>query len=156
LPNFFVEKQLSFLIPREAKMPVVIRMPSIAITLFLFTSPMAARDVGETFPNGVGKTIVIAQCGRCHELDRAIAGYTPEGWRTVIRMMLNLGMDLPQDQVDIVTEYLIKSFPGKARPSPALIPGSGEAIILQQVCDKRGVCCLGESEACFGTDSSLR
>jgi virginiamycin B lyase len=131
-------------------------LPVMAAVLLIPIFPTTAQQAGQDFPDGPGKSIVIAQCGRCHELNRVMSGFTPEGWRSVIRTMQNFGMELPQDQVSIVIEYLIRSFPEKGRPSATLILGVGAAAILEQVCDQRGVCCLGETDACFGTDVRRR
>ena len=51
------------------------------------------------------------------------AGYTPEGWRTVVRMMQNVDAPVPKDQWDTVTEYLIKSFPERRGPPPSSSTG---------------------------------
>ena len=51
------------------------------------------------------------------------AGYTPEGWRTVIRMMQNVDVPVPKAQWDTVTDYLIKNFPERPRPAAAIIDG---------------------------------
>ena len=45
----------------------------------------------------------------------ARVGYTPEGWRTVMRMMLNFDVPVPKDQVETLTNYLIASFPERDR-----------------------------------------
>jgi len=50
------------------------------------------RKEGADFPpGGAGRDAVLAVCGGCHEINRVTAGYTPEGWRTVVRMMQNFG-----------------------------------------------------------------
>ena len=44
-------------------------------------------------PDGKGKELAAANCNSCHTLlSRVGAGYTPEGWRTVMRMMANHGV----------------------------------------------------------------
>jgi virginiamycin B lyase len=131
-------------------------LPLIASALVASLLTATAQQPGQDFPEGEGRSIVISQCGRCHELDRVTGGYTPEGWRTVVRTMQNFGMELPQEQVRVATEYLILNFPAKVRPAATSIPRLGRPIVLEQVCDKRGVCCLGDSEACFGADVQRR
>ena len=42
-------------------------------------------------PEGKGKELVGALCTSCHAFNWG-SGYTPEGWRTVIRMMINHGV----------------------------------------------------------------
>ena len=68
-------------------------------------------------------------CGGCHDINRLKAGYTPGGWRTVMRMMQNMEVPLPADQVAAVTEYLTKSFPERPRPAAAVIDGPAKAEI---------------------------
>ena len=68
-------------------------------------------------------------CGACHDINRARAGYTPQGWRTVMQMMVNFDGAGPQDQIGTLTEYLIKSFPERPRPPAVLIDGPVQAWI---------------------------
>jgi virginiamycin B lyase len=69
----------------------------------------------QEFPDGPGKPIVTAVCGGCHDINRLRIGYTPEGWRTVIRMMQNVETPVPLEQWGTVTEYLTKNFPERSR-----------------------------------------
>jgi virginiamycin B lyase len=84
---------------------------------------------GADFPEGPGKGLVVAMCGGCHDINRLKAGYTPEGWRSVMRMMQNMDVPLSADQVAVVTEYLTKSFPERPRPAAAVIDGPVKADI---------------------------
>ena len=84
---------------------------------------------GADFPDGPAKAIVVPMCGSCHDINRLKAGYTPEGWRTVMRMMHNMDVPIPADQVGMVTEYLITSFPERPRPAAAVIDGPAKAEI---------------------------
>jgi virginiamycin B lyase len=90
-------------------------------------SAQAQQDL----PDGPGKETVLAGCGGCHDINRVRAGYTPEGWRTVIQMMQNVGAPVPKDQWDTVTAYLIKSFPEKPRPAAAELAGPVQASIKE-------------------------
>ena len=50
---------------------------------------------GQELPDGRGKELVAAHCNSCHQFyARLGAGYTAEGWRTVMRMMANHGVIL--------------------------------------------------------------
>jgi virginiamycin B lyase len=75
------------------------------------------------FPDGPGKEIVTTVCNGCHNADRVRQGYTPEGWHTVVRMMLNAGAPIPPDQVETVTQYLTQNFPERARPAAVHVDG---------------------------------
>ena len=85
----------------------------------------------QDFPDRPGKSTFLAACGVCHDINRARAGYTPEGWRTVVRMMQNVGAPVPKDQWETLTQYLITSFPEKPRPAAALIDGPQQAHLKQ-------------------------
>jgi virginiamycin B lyase len=107
------------LIEREASMHARYAVSLLTTVLLGPAFPAQAQDL----PDGPGKPIVAAHCGGCHDINRVRAGYTPEGWRTVIRMMQNIDVPVPKDQWDTVTDYLIKNFPEKPRPAAAVIDG---------------------------------
>jgi virginiamycin B lyase len=90
-----------------------------------------AQQAGQDFPDGPGRTSVLAVCGGCHDINRLKAGYTPEGWRTVMRMMQNFGAPIPPDQLAVVTDYLTRSFPERPRPPAALLEGPVQATIRE-------------------------
>jgi len=72
-----------------------------------------------------GKALVDAQCNICHPLTaRTGSGYTPEGWDTVLRMMMNHGVSIAPEQLAPMKAYLVKTFPEKAKPSAVVVPGS--------------------------------
>ncbi|HKC33211.1 MAG TPA: hypothetical protein VKC16_07095, partial [Xanthobacteraceae bacterium] len=85
----------------------------------------------QDFPDGPGKNTFTAVCGGCHDINRARAGYTPEGWHTVVRMMQNIEAPVPTEEWPVLTDYLIKSFPERERPAAVLIPGPVEASIKE-------------------------
>ena len=88
----------------------------------LLCSTLPAWSQG--LPDGPGKELAAANCESCHTLlSRVGAGYTPEGWHTVMRMMANHGVPLPADQVAPLKEYLVKAFPEKGKPAGVVIPG---------------------------------
>src|SRR6267154_3119824 len=91
----------------------------------LFCSGLPAWS--QQLPDGPGKELADANCNSCHTLlSRVGSGYTPEGWRTVLRMMVNQGAPLPADQMEPLREYLTNSFPEKGKPAGAVIPGPAE------------------------------
>ncbi len=103
----------------------------IAAALLCAPLPARAQQAQQDFPEGPGKPTFVAVCGACHEANRVRAGYTPEGWRTVIRMMLNFEVPIPEDQVGTLTDYLIKNFPERPRPAAVVIEGPVQASIKQ-------------------------
>jgi virginiamycin B lyase len=103
----------------------------IAVALLATTLPARAQQQPQSFPEGPGKEILVQTCGACHPADRVRAGYSPEGWHTVIRMMLNFEVPIPNDQVEPLTEYLIKNFPEKQRPAAVIVDGPVQASVKQ-------------------------
>src|SRR5712691_6729604 len=115
---------------REAIMFGKSRSAVLAAALLCLALPAWGQDWTQRLPDGKGKETVAAICAGCHEFfSRVGAGYTREGWHTVMRMMLNHGMSLPPDQLDSVTEYLIQSFPEKPKPPGVAIAGPVEVSI---------------------------
>jgi virginiamycin B lyase len=89
----------------------------------LLSALPAAAQTPQNFPDGPGKETFVAMCGGCHDINRSRAGYTPDGWRTVVRMMQNLEIPVPKEKWDELTQYLIKSFPERERPAAVIIDG---------------------------------
>src|SRR5688572_17142890 len=99
------------------------------IAMLAGASAAAAQPAQQDFPEGPGKQTFMQICGACHDINRARAGYTPQGWRTVMQMMVNFDGAGPQDQIGTLTEYLIKSFPERPRPPAVLIDGPAKASL---------------------------
>jgi virginiamycin B lyase len=92
-------------------------------------SPLAPVSA-QNLPEGPGKETVATYCESCHTLaSRVGAGYTAEGWRTVIRMMANHGVTVPQDQAGTMLDYLVKNFPEKSKPAGIDRPGPAQVSI---------------------------
>ena len=102
----------------------------LLVAALALVTPAVAQP-GVDFPEGAGKSDVVAICGGCHDINRLKAGYTSEGWHTVMRMMQNFGAPIPPDQVTTITDYLIRSFPEGARPQAALIEGPVDVSIKE-------------------------
>jgi virginiamycin B lyase len=84
--------------------------------------------LGQELPEGPGKELAAANCNACHTLlSRVGAGYTAEGWHTVLRMMLNQGAPLQTDQIPQLEAYLVKSFSEKPKPAGVVIAGPAKA-----------------------------
>src|SRR5436190_21724067 len=102
----------------------------VPLSAMLILCPIISAQA-QDLPAGPGKETVAAACGSCHDVNRIRAGYTPDGWRSVIQMMKNVDAPVPKDQWDTVTEYLIKNFPEKPRPAAAVIEGPVQASIKE-------------------------
>jgi len=99
----------------------------IIVTLLGSALPVYAQD----FPDGNGKPIVVSVCGGCHEVNRVRAGYSPEGWQSVMHMMKNMEAPVPKDQWPVVVDYLTKNFPEKPKPAAVVIPGPVQVAIKE-------------------------
>jgi virginiamycin B lyase len=98
----------------------------IAAGLLAVASPAWVQEL----PDGAGKEIVAARCNSCHPFyARVGAGYTAEGWRTVLRMMTNHGVAIPPAELATMTAYLTKNFPEKPKPAGAVVPGPAKISI---------------------------
>ncbi len=98
---------------------------SAVLTAALLCSGLPA--MGQQLPDGPGKELAEANCNSCHTLlSRVGSGYTENGWKTVLRMMVNQGVELPADQIEPLREYLTRSFPEKGKPDGVVIPGPAE------------------------------
>jgi virginiamycin B lyase len=72
------------------------------------------------------KEAVDATCNTCHPLSARVGtGYDAKGWHTVVRMMVNQGAPVPKDEMEAMTNYLIKTYPVKKqdRAEASLIKG---------------------------------
>jgi virginiamycin B lyase len=105
---------------------------AMAGSLFL-ASPARAQEqmqdrAAVQLPDGDAKELVSDACSACHSLTNITnsQGHTPAEWKTTVAMMLNVGAAIPPEKVDMVTSYLIKNFPEKPGPAPAMIPGNVE------------------------------
>ena len=100
--------------------------PLLLGALLICAAPAARGQV--QLPEGPGKDILQSACGGCHELSRVLrAGYSEKDWNTVLRMMRNVGAQLPDDQLKVLSAYLAKNFPEKPAPQGVLLAGSAQA-----------------------------
>jgi virginiamycin B lyase len=113
-------------------------MMEVAMSRKAWTIPTAALlcaafpAFGQQLPEGPGKELAEANCNICHTLlSRVGAGYTPEGWNSVLRMMINQGAPLPADQVEPLKGYLVENFPEKGKPAGVVIPGPANISFRQ-------------------------
>jgi virginiamycin B lyase len=102
-------------------------MRQIASLSLLASFSFALAASAQDFPEGPGKETVTTVCGGCHEAGRVRAGYTPEGWRTVMTMMRNMGAPVPDGQWPVVEAYLAKNFPERPRPAAVTLEGPATA-----------------------------
>jgi virginiamycin B lyase len=93
----------------------------LALVASLFAAGAAAQ---QNLPPGEGRDLVAQKCYACHAFEARVgSGYTAEGWHTVLRMMVNQGAPLSQQDVAQLTPYLVKNFPEKNKAPAVLVPG---------------------------------
>ena len=59
-----------------------------------------------------GKSIVASRCIACHTLDQfANTTFNERGWRLVVDRMVLLGAQLTDEQVELVVDYMVQTYP---------------------------------------------
>src|SRR6476619_4936093 len=113
-------------------MPVTLRFFSsalLAAACIAQASSALAQYTAKEWPEGAMKQRFTDTCGACHDINRVRVGYTPEGWLTVVRMMQNFDAPITAEEWPAMTEYLMKNFPERQRPSAVIIAGPVKARI---------------------------
>jgi len=104
-----------------------------ALALVCLALPARAQTPGPIkpgdFPDGPGSEIVTTTCNTCHAATRVRAGYTPEGWDTIMHMMQNFGAPVDDKEWPVVKAYLTKNFPERERPPAKIIAGPAQVSI---------------------------
>jgi virginiamycin B lyase len=106
-------------------------LPLLSAALVAAIVPAGAQTP-PNLPEGPGKELVQNLCSGCHGLARVMAsGYPQAHWYTVVRMMVNFEVPIPKDQVHVITDYLAKNFPERAKPVANLIAGPAQVAIKE-------------------------
>jgi virginiamycin B lyase len=86
----------------------------------------------QSLPQGPGQDLVKTACSNCHELGRVTnTGHTPQDWKTIVAMMINVGARLDRNQIDTITAYLSQNFPEKPKPAAVVIPGNADVSFTE-------------------------
>ncbi|MGB9395206.1 MAG: hypothetical protein WCB32_10510, partial [Pseudolabrys sp.] len=99
------------------------------LALAMMAAPAQAQYTAKDWPEGAMKQRFTDTCGACHDINRIRVGYTPQGWLTVVRMMQNFDTPIPAEEWPAMTEYLMKNFPERQRPSAVIVSGPVKARI---------------------------
>ena len=104
------------------------RVILIAAVAFCVAGHASAQDAASanqySLPDGDAKQTIETVCVACHDLRRVVhSNYSQAEWHNVINMMVSAGAPLTPAQKELVTDYLIKNFPGKPKPAPSIIAG---------------------------------
>ena len=101
----------------------------LALAILASALPAQAQYTAKEWPDGAMKQRFADTCGGCHDINRVRVGYTPQGWLTVVRMMQNMDTPVPPEEWPAMSEYLMKSFPERQRPSAVIVSGPVKARI---------------------------
>lgn len=104
-------------------------LPALAAVVLCSAGPIQAQQVQQNYPDGPGKELFVATCGGCHDINRARAGYSAEGWNTLQHMMQNFAAPVSPEDWPTLTAYLTKSFPERPKPAAAIVAGPTQATI---------------------------
>ena len=81
---------------------------ALFLPLFLLIS---SGGVASELPEGKGKDVVTDTCSECHSLGRIRAQrLDEEGWKNILREMMENGASIEQDDRATIIEYLAKNF----------------------------------------------
>jgi len=86
---------------------------------FILTFCMSTAVQAQSLPEGEGKQVVADTCGQCHELRFVTDTRRTHGqWQYIVSMMIEMGAPVPEDQVEVVVDYLARNF-GQVSEKPA-------------------------------------
>ena len=99
---------------------------------FVCLGPFALAQEGQDFPPGPGREIVQTRCGICHQVRYArSSAYSPQGWRQRLAQMRNVGLQLTDEEFEIVAQYLATNFLERPRPDAVIVPGDIEVEFIE-------------------------
>src|SRR5688572_10964117 len=111
----------------------VLSILTSAILAGLLVSPAEAQRGGQQIqlPAGAGQAMVQTNCMQCHGLNLITnsAGFSKEDWAALIPTMVQL----PPDQLRVISDYLAASFPVKPERRPSLVSGETSIKITEWV-----------------------
>jgi len=80
----------------------------LSLSLFMLIS---SGSFASDLPEGKGKDVVADTCTECHSLRRIKAQrLDEEGWKNILREMIENGASIEQDDRATIIEYLTKNF----------------------------------------------
>ena len=85
--------------------------PDVPVLESLQDARTAADVEAQQLPPGEGRALVLAACVSCHDLEPIVTGRrTAADWRRSIAQMIQLGVRLMGDEIEVLTQYLTDSF----------------------------------------------
>ena len=94
------------------------------------SGPMLAAQT--VLPDAPGRDVTVKVCASCHAAETAASvRHTPEGWRDVIKKMVEAGAEGTEQELETVFQYLSTQFAAQAQK--ALDLNTATAIDLESV-----------------------
>jgi virginiamycin B lyase len=92
-------------------------MPRIVVCSVVVLGLSAGLALAQNLPNGEGKDVVEKICAGCHDLEpiTGSVGGTRDDWKMVVQSMIDMGAEVKPEQVALITDYLAKNYPPKAK-----------------------------------------
>ena len=91
--------------------------------LTVLSSPaqdQSADEQAKNLPEGKGKDLVANVCQQCHGLESITSSKFPmEVWRVTVDQMISYGTPLPEEEIEILVQYLAKNFGPESASSGA-------------------------------------
>ncbi len=83
-----------------------------AMLLVASSAAWSQTASGSDLPPGNGRDLVASRCASCHALNILSANpHTADEWSEVAEKMVQRGAKASDDELDIMVDYLAKSFP---------------------------------------------
>lgn len=96
---------------RRALLMILFLAVLIPLSFQTLSAQDSSDDPAKKLPEGKGKDYVSSVCQQCHGLDLITSSNrTLEEWTSVVNDMVSNGAALEKDEVEIVAQYLAKSF----------------------------------------------
>lgn len=84
-----------------------------------------AADESSLLPDGAGKGLVLGSCTQCHGLSSAAyQRKSAAEWQHTVRDMVSRGAQVPEDEISLISDYLVRSF---GPDVPPVTKGQGPA-----------------------------
>lgn len=92
---------------RKVTLPLLI---TLVILIIVGCGPASTPEPTPTLHPG--KSIVTSRCIACHSINQLEnSAFNERGWQLVVDRMQMLGVQLTDDQVVVVVDYLAKTYP---------------------------------------------
>jgi virginiamycin B lyase len=93
---------------------------------------LALRAGSQTLPEGDGKALTMRACTTCHNTEKfSVERHTRDDWREEVALMARYGARIDAGQQAQITDYLVRSFPGKPKLPGVTMRGPVEVVIRE-------------------------